>query len=844
MLQPGAELTRREDLLELLRSAPGPFAIACGFERAAGQGGLNASAARQAFDATAEALAGEIVFAQASHSVCAQSLTSNSTLPHVAYLRGPSASQLWPVAGEAQDAQVLENKGRLFEWLLLQRPAVLAEISPDNSWTYLERMAPLVIYLVDGKDARARARGEALFSEIESRLEAKYYQLVWADCDEFASQFDVVTCPSILVADSMHEDDDIRTSHISLQEIDTPSSTGRAQGWAVGATASERVRLWLEWKTEAARKRIDKAMNETNTSNATNSSNASSSEKPLREVIPYSADWGQEVLNHLKARQINARREGAAYLLRDAHGNRLRFLKASNGDTEELKKLLDTDAWPLHLLFEDLDPVDDSQADVSEGFLDDWEVENMALLTKDLPQHIDEVHAVYNIYQARLQYMVQMEQSFQAIYGSTSIKMDFSAIQRVQAMHPHMKLILSSTEDVREMLRNTSLREDVWRAMEARAKFQQDLANMEKKPPRGKALKQLRGFVKQLILGQKELRSLFRKLFTELEELAWNGNLERLPPPQRAVPRRDASELSVEEFINAYARPGLPVIITGLNITEEEPWSLEFFKSRCTKKVPLHRRNPRSDSWGRLEKAGRLPLPEFIDSFASNATRRKWYLHDWSLPRYCPAAFGPPPFRGFTVPKYFVGDYFQRAGFEGYQHTWPSLFIGSNEILSAMHIDSGNTNFMMHLLSGRKDWRFFSRKDLINLYYSPNGAHFHLDIFQPDVQKRLRCNVFPLARYAEQFVGIQEAGELIFIPAGNPHGVRNLDHIHGVSMNYVDLSNVELSILESVWDNEGDKVELYTDGKSIPHGILSSQSGMRFGEWKAKDWKKERFDLF
>lgn len=55
------------------------------------------------------------------------------------------------------------------------------------------------------------------------------------------------------------------------------------------------------------------------------------------------------------------------------------------------------------------------------------------------------------------------------------------------------------------------------------------------------------------------------------------------------------------------------------------------------------------------------------------------------------------------MPKYFAGDYFQRAGFEGYQygsqvvaisrttrrwkglteaelrHTWPSLFIGSNE---------------------------------------------------------------------------------------------------------------------------------------------------------------------
>ena len=31
--------------------------------------------------------------------------------------------------------------------------------------------------------------------------------------------------------------------------------------------------------------------------------------------------------------------------------------------------------------------------------------------------------------------------------------------------------------------------------------------------------------------------------------------------------------------------------------------------------------------------AWRLSLADFIDTFRSNETRRKWYLHDWSLPR-------------------------------------------------------------------------------------------------------------------------------------------------------------------------------------------------------------------
>lgn len=30
--------------------------------------------------------------------------------------------------------------------------------------------------------------------------------------------------------------------------------------------------------------------------------------------------------------------------------------------------------------------------------------------------------------------------------------------------------------------------------------------------------------------------------------------------------------------------------------------------------------------------------------------------------------------------------------------------------------------------------------------------------------------------------------------------VRNLDPIHGISMNYVDASNVQLSILERIWE--------------------------------------------
>merc|ERR1712232_799833 len=167
---------------------------------------------------------------------------------------------------------------------------------------------------------------------------------------------------------------------------------------------------------------------------------------------------------------------------------------------------------------------------------------------------------------------------------------------------------------------------------------------------------------------------LFRRLFGFLHKHARKGSLGVPKAEPHQLERRDVSELSVREFFDKYATPGKPVIITGLNLTEEEPWTLDFFKERCFNiTIPLRKFEKNVKAWGRLKTVGTLKMQEFIDTFTTNATRREWYLHDWSLPRWCPAVFGPPPYKGFTVPKYFAGDYFQRSSFEGYQHSWPSL---------------------------------------------------------------------------------------------------------------------------------------------------------------------------
>ena len=381
---------------------------------------------------------------------------------------------------------------------------------------------------------------------------------------------------------------------------------------------------------------------------------------------------------------------------------------------------------------------------------------------------------IYHGFHGLLRFLSEVRHSFKTRYGK-SLSFSFEAMDKAQALHPELKMLAASEAAIGRILEDPARLEKTRQRIEARANFL-------KKLQAGK-VKQFEAFSAALLDGWAMLRKLFRRLYPYLHKQAEGGALGQELAP-REVERRSAADLSLTEFLERYANPGRPVIITGLNLTEEGAWSLELFKERCGEvRVPLVQRNAMRGSWGRLEKAGSLTMAEFIDTFASNETRRKWYLHDWSLPRGCPAMFGPPPYTDFTVPRYFAGDYFQRAAFDGYQHTWPSLFIGSSNTQSAMHVDSGGTNFWLHLLSGQKEWRFYSKDDMVNLYPNPVKASFEADVFEPDLEK------FPLLKYAQQYMGVQHAGELIFIPGGNPHGVRNLQDIHGISMNYVDKSN-------------------------------------------------------
>merc|ERR1712224_317040 len=104
-------------------------------------------------------------------------------------------------------------------------------------------------------------------------------------------------------------------------------------------------------------------------------------------------------------------------------------------------------------------------------------------------------------------------------------------------------------------------------------------------------------------------------------------------------------------------------------------------------------------------------------------------------------------------------------------------------------------------------------------------------------------SAYPLFKQAQMYHGVQGVGELFFIPGGNPHGVRNLEAIHGVSMNYVDASNVWIFLWTQLNAARWSAFEMFTDGVSFPQGVSSNQTDIMFGDWKSRQWRDLEFDI-
>ena len=238
-------------------------------------------------------------------------------------------------------------------------------------------------------------------------------------------------------------------------------------------------------------------------------------------------------------------------------------------------------------------------------------------------------------------------------------------------------------------------------------------------------------------------------------------------------------------------------------------WNMDFFREHCGHiETEIKRREAGAQTWAGIVEGPTMRLRDYIDQVKAGTVDPSLYLFDFSLPLKCPAVM-----KEFTVPKYFAADFMQRcrhleSSKRNVADYWPSLFIGRKGQNSSLHIDTSGTHFWMAALQGRKRWVFFPPEDAPLLDEHSHLRHFGVDAFDTEGS----TGRFPLYAYARPYTATLHPGELLFVPAGCPHQVQNVDNTVAISMNYLDGSNYEGALEEMGLDAEaGEYVDLFKD---------------------------------
>jgi hypothetical protein len=273
----------------------------------------------------------------------------------------------------------------------------------------------------------------------------------------------------------------------------------------------------------------------------------------------------------------------------------------------------------------------------------------------------------------------------------------------------------------------------------------------------------------------------------QIEDRSSSDNISDIPWTAVDVVR--AKDLTVESFRDMYARPKRPVVIEGLELTKH-PWTLNHVQNVAGHhKVSLRYAKPDSTEWARLETCGgggtdkQQTLHEFIANI-KEGKEREGYLFDWSLPLFCPELHSE-----ISIPIYFKEDYLKK-GESFYSSSWPSLFVSPEGTISDLHIDAFGSNFWMALFSGSKKWTFFRPQVSSQLrprFIDSFDPVFDIDLTTASGQK-VAIGLGPATV-------VLQPGQVLFVPAGSPHRVENLESSVAVSGNFVDDSNISEAVV-------------------------------------------------
>jgi hypothetical protein len=207
-------------------------------------------------------------------------------------------------------------------------------------------------------------------------------------------------------------------------------------------------------------------------------------------------------------------------------------------------------------------------------------------------------------------------------------------------------------------------------------------------------------------------------------------------------------------------------------------WDLDHLRMRYgNAKVPLsnYKRRPSEPS----RKKQKVLLKDYIDFLThkggkQNEIEEDSYVAGWHFAKDFPEIMDQ-----FVLPECFQDNLLIEVNKNVINFDWVSLFIGHDKVESPLHTDSFGVSVWIANLQGMKIVRMVPPIKSDSVY---NG----LDLFDKNNLEKLTSERIPI------FEGLIEKGDILFLPPGYWHQVRNKGFTLAVSFNYVSRQNMIL----------------------------------------------------
>lgn len=250
------------------------------------------------------------------------------------------------------------------------------------------------------------------------------------------------------------------------------------------------------------------------------------------------------------------------------------------------------------------------------------------------------------------------------------------------------------------------------------------------------------------------------------------------------VRKVEASEISYEQFIEEYWKPGIPLVFKNAsrNWGAYDVFSPEWLRANFGDRKTV-------------VNGTEYTMVEILDLIEGKDTSRPVpYPCKYHLPTQLPETVSmvSPLDMGFAKPNWLQSDWFKR----GYWGSALEMFIGGpGGKFPYVHLDYYHLSAWINQLYGNKQFTVWPRGQDHLLYPEPNDP-WKSSI--PDIEN-VDLDKYPLYKQATPITFVVGAGETLFIPFGIWHTAKSLEPTISVAFDLLNGHNFPL-FLKDVWD--------------------------------------------